>query len=652
MTWYNTSYLHKKLITIDHTKVSGTSDLSSFPVLISRIDTDLKTVGNGGSVQSSSGFDIIFVDSTESTKLDHEIEKYVASTGEIEMWVRIPTLSHTADTLIYLYYDNGSISTSQENVNGVWDTNYKAVWHLAQATGTNATDSTSNAATATQTASPTQGSGEIDGSLAFNGSTQYLTFSSSAPNITGDKTVECWVNATSFAENPVSFSPRFIHDNIDGTNGYQMTILSSTSGWVWAVNDSGGQRIVSTNTYSTSTWYHLVGTYVASSHTVALYVNGVSKSDGSASGWGTGTSTANRIGQRNDGNGKFTGSLDEIRISNVARSAGWITTSYNSQSSPSTFYSVGSAQTVSQKDVSARFRLMSANQLKDIVSRFRLRSADQLKDVVIRLRLRSADQPKDIGTRFRLAILKDVATRLRLRSADQLKDIAGRFKLRSADQTKDISARFRLSSTGTQSIKDIASRFLLRSADQLKDISARFRLRSADQAKDTTIRFRLMSADQLRDIATRFRLRSADRLRDVVGRLRLMSASQLKDLASRFRLMSASQLKDVSGRLRLRSADQSRDIVTRLRIMSANQLRDTSTRLRLRSSDRLRDIASRFVLAGVANQRFDDIVCRFILTTPPDVVWTTRDNIATWTTRDNQDVWNTRDDKMTWKTRR
>ena len=32
-------------------------------------------------------YDIIFVDSTETTKLDHEIEKYVATTGEIEMWV-------------------------------------------------------------------------------------------------------------------------------------------------------------------------------------------------------------------------------------------------------------------------------------------------------------------------------------------------------------------------------------------------------------------------------------------------------------------------------------------------------------------------------------------------------------------------------------
>src|ERR1700726_4919653 len=177
MAWFNTSYLRKKALTIDHTKVSGGSDLTSFPVLISRTDTDLKVAGSGGLVQNSSGFDIIFTDSTEATKLDHEIEKYVSTTGEIEMWVRAPTLSASVDTVIYMYFDNSSISTSQENKTGVWDTNYKAVWHLKEATGTNVSDSTSNALTATQNNSPTQGAGQIDGSLAFNGSTQYLSVS-------------------------------------------------------------------------------------------------------------------------------------------------------------------------------------------------------------------------------------------------------------------------------------------------------------------------------------------------------------------------------------------------------------------------------------------------------------------------------------------
>jgi hypothetical protein len=41
---------------------------------------------------------------------------------------------------------------------------------------------------------------------------------------------------------------------------------------------------------------------------------------------------------------QFNGSIEEVHISNSARSAGWITTEYNNQSSPSTFYSVGGHQ--------------------------------------------------------------------------------------------------------------------------------------------------------------------------------------------------------------------------------------------------------------------------------------------------------------------
>lgn len=345
MTWFNTNYLRKKALTIDHTKVSGGSDLANFPVLISRIDADLKTVGNGGFVQNSSGFDIIFTDSTETTKLDHEIEQYVGSTGEIEMWVRIPTLSASSDTIIYMYFDNSSISTSQENKTGVWDANFKTVYHLKESTGSNPADSTSNALTATQNNSPTQGAGKIDGSLAFNQALlQYLSIAGTSANIIGDKTVEMWMNPSTF-NTQAGASQRWIFNNIDGTNVYQIAI-GSTTGFVWSVNDSSGQNITSNNTtLTTGIWYHVVGVYTASSHVVILYINGASTSNnGGASGFGVGTAGFN-IGRRVDGVGYITGSLDEIRISNTVRSAGWIATSYNAQNSPGTFYSVGAIQT-------------------------------------------------------------------------------------------------------------------------------------------------------------------------------------------------------------------------------------------------------------------------------------------------------------------
>ncbi len=153
------------------------------------------------------------------------------------------------------------------------------------------------------------------------------------------------------------------------------------------------------------------------------------------------------------------------------------------------------------KDVSTRFRLKSADQLRDIATRFRLGS---VRDVATRFRLAKLN---DIATRFWLALsnqsIRDIAARFRLMSANQLKDVAARFRLMSASQLKDIASRFRLAQ---QSLKDVSSRFRLRSADQLKDVRTRFRLMSANQLRDIAVRFVLAGVGVVRtkDIACRF----------------------------------------------------------------------------------------------------------------------------------------------------
>ncbi|MEI6711229.1 MAG: DUF2341 domain-containing protein [bacterium] len=60
----------------------------------------------------------------DGTKLDHEIEKYVPTTGQLIAWVRVPALSASVDTVIYMYYSNAMVA-DQWNKTGVWDTNFK-----------------------------------------------------------------------------------------------------------------------------------------------------------------------------------------------------------------------------------------------------------------------------------------------------------------------------------------------------------------------------------------------------------------------------------------------------------------------------------------------------------------------------------------------
>ena len=131
----NTYWQHRKLITIDNTKVEAT--LTNFPVLVSITDTDLKDTSNSGPVQPD-GDDLRF-SALDGTQLSHEIESYDGTTGTLLAWVKIASLSGSSDTEFFLEYGNPTV-ISQQSPTAVWESGFKGVYHLNGA----ATDSTSN----------------------------------------------------------------------------------------------------------------------------------------------------------------------------------------------------------------------------------------------------------------------------------------------------------------------------------------------------------------------------------------------------------------------------------------------------------------------------------------------------------------------------
>src|SRR3989344_7888436 len=190
--WYNSSWSYRKQITVDYKKVSGTSNLSNFPMLISATDADFKHTDFGGKVASSSagvtggGGDFVITSSDGTTKLDHEIEKYASSSGNLIAWVEVPTLSVTQDTILYVYYGGPSSGATNQNPTGVWDSNYKGVWHLSQGDSTASafyTDSTSNANNGTLTdadGDSVAATGQVDGAFDFNGDADVISAGSGA----------------------------------------------------------------------------------------------------------------------------------------------------------------------------------------------------------------------------------------------------------------------------------------------------------------------------------------------------------------------------------------------------------------------------------------------------------------------------------------
>jgi hypothetical protein len=346
-------YGYSRAITISHLKVPNTHQ-NNFPVLINITDAVLKSVGNGGHVVSASGYDLIFTaDGAGSRLLPFERESYNPTTGSAIFWVQVPVLSHSSDTQIYMFYGNPA-ATDQSNPSGVWDSNYKGVWHLNDdAANTNVADSTSNAHTGTNYADTDKRTvaGEIGGALSYsNGDTDFGA-SSDFDYAASNFTVSFWLNCPYFnGDGPQGYvgrgqttgngmaGPYEGFEIYDATSGYPLSTtkltFTSWSGYEYA-------NYTTTGAISAGAWNYI--TFVRNGSSYSWYLNGVQDSSGTFNPFQTSWQPLYLM--KGITSSSFPGgNAEEFRMSNTARSADWVTTEYNNQSSPATFYSIGPEQ--------------------------------------------------------------------------------------------------------------------------------------------------------------------------------------------------------------------------------------------------------------------------------------------------------------------
>jgi archaellin len=350
--WWNSGWRDRKELTLDHTFV--TSTLTNFPVPVDiSSDTDLAAHAQ------NDGDDIVFTDSA-GVQLSHEIEYYNGATGELQAWVKIPTLSSSTDTIIYLYYNNtGCIN--QQNPTGVWDSNYKSVWHLKE-TGTGVAgeylDSTSNnndgwGGDGVANSVPSfSASGKVDGANDFDGSLDFINFTDNSLNLgTGNFTVMVWEksDSTSYPNVGVILSNR---PNYNPANWQGVIFSVINTAFLYTIGNSQATSLNGNIDVTDNTWHHIA--YTRSGTTLEIYV------DGSLD-----TSTNGAI--RDITNGKsmyiayetradwyhFDGLLDELSVSNSARSPAWIQTTYRvTEDSAGFLKSIGTVESVDTYDKS------------------------------------------------------------------------------------------------------------------------------------------------------------------------------------------------------------------------------------------------------------------------------------------------------------
>jgi len=358
--WYNDSWEYRKKITTSLDTVIS-SDLTDFPYLVSFTDSDFtKTT-------ESDGTDIVFTASDGTTELAYEIERFDQSTGEVIAWVKIPTVSASENTDIYIYYKGTATSSSSS----VWDSNYKLVYHLNQSstgtvdeftdvsdTGNDGTGGGTGAMTQDEDRRPTQVEAKIGYGQSFDGPTQGATSDGTGDYIWSQDVSEWPGNNGSTSDNDttVEFWAKIDDDHSDEGNMDFFGYHASGNDNEFALFKVASLNLMTKGSLfnsdvdaTTSDWTYLMIVYDPGG-TSKIYQDGelAEQVDGTSGNKGQRHNGEFVLGGDVDGSGsnlkvnnELQGDLDEFRVSNTVRSADWAAASYCNQNGSNDCQTVG-----------------------------------------------------------------------------------------------------------------------------------------------------------------------------------------------------------------------------------------------------------------------------------------------------------------------
>lgn len=350
MAWYDPSWTYRVKVTVDHTKVAA--DLTDFPVYV-----NLANLPSGFFTNvKSDGGDIRVTTSNGTTEVPREVVAISTggSTGELHFKAS-GTLSSSSDTFYYIYYGNSGASepavTATYGRNNVW-TDYAAVFHMNQDPSGTAPQMIDSTGTYSGTSAGTMTSadlvsGKIGNGIDFDGTNDEIDIGTTPhfSNATA-MTWSCWANPTGtlrcLMAKGTNSSPYEGVNFFSDSGTVKLSFVPSTGLAGQIVRGTGG------SSYNDGTLRLLTATYAGdnSASSIHLYANG-SADDGTASGTWSGSQVTTRrlkIAER-DGGLNGNNIIDEVRMRFAVLSSNWISTEYNNQNSPSTFYTVGTQET-------------------------------------------------------------------------------------------------------------------------------------------------------------------------------------------------------------------------------------------------------------------------------------------------------------------
>lgn len=323
-------------------------DVTNFPLLFTRSNLPSEMLdADGAHPAQDGGGDIRFtLDRNGSYVLPCEVVSFSTNANPAlataEIWVKMPFLSGSTNTSLWVWYDKPGASQPLPDDPGgayeVWDSTYVLVHHLNNNPGgaaPQAPDASTNGNDGTSYGSMNSAdlvSGQIGRAIDFDGSNDYLRVPAAGATVTGTSiTMEGWMyltRATGRANLLQRGSNYALWEIRDGGTPYN--VFYDTD---WRRFNFGNPA-----TWFQNAWRHVACTYDGTH--VRTYIDGEPDRTYAYSSTLNPTASNYDLGiALNAGwnDSYYRGRVDEIRVSRVARSAAHIKAQFNNQSIPATF---------------------------------------------------------------------------------------------------------------------------------------------------------------------------------------------------------------------------------------------------------------------------------------------------------------------------
>ena len=315
LAWWNPDWQFRKEITFDLSRqgadIGGAP--ANVPVLVRLSLANFQYFADA----KPDGSDMRFIASDDKTPLKFHIEKFDAQAQVALLWVQLPRLTGGANTdKIFLYYGNKKSPASAADAGGTYDTNQVLVYHFAAAKGA-AQDSTSYKTEPGVFNADANTTSLIGSGVKFAGSQTITVAANALVHFAPAKgvTLSAWVrfDAQQHGEAYLAQLADQGRQLVLGISGVQaFARFGAGSGAPVTVTQSGQ--------LTASDWHHLA--IRAGDGAVTLYVDGADAGHSKIDAQDVGGPLT--IGGSAANANFFTGELDELEVSNIARSPEWL----------------------------------------------------------------------------------------------------------------------------------------------------------------------------------------------------------------------------------------------------------------------------------------------------------------------------------------